>query len=125
MKSMAVIGGGLVVSQGPFGYTLVISAHFIYSNRVDGDALGTDLVDEMREETFAYLQECKSKYGKNLAVVCGFDANVALPAGVPGVTGHSLLAPLRSHKVAMQQRVVGWMQDMCVRAVTTFAIYTH
>ena len=82
--------------------------------------MATDLVDEMYEETIAYYHACKAKYGNNLVVVCAFNANVSLPRSVPGLTGHSILPPLRSHKAVMQQRVLGWMQNLGVKAVTTF-----
>ena len=35
--------GGLVLAQGPFGYVLVVSAHFIQKCQVEGDAMAIDL----------------------------------------------------------------------------------
>ena len=109
---------GLVVASGPT-YILYISAHFIHKNR-DDKCPGVDFVDELREETVQYWQRCKEKYGEDLGVLAGFDANVTLPSGVENVTGTETLLPLASHTSMMQQRVLAWMQTLGIKALNTF-----
>ena len=102
------------------GQTLILSVLLIHNSREDGDPQGTRLIDETRQETLQYWHACKSKFGNNISVIAGFDANVTLPVGIPGITGHSILSPLSSHSVVMQQRVIGWMAALGIRAISTF-----
>ena len=111
---------GMVLARGSSGYTLLLSVHFIHKSREDVDMHGTKLIDDIREETLSFWQQCKQKFGARISIIAGFDANVTLPSGVPGVTGSSLLDPLLSHSMAMQQRIVGWMQTLGITAINTF-----
>ena len=110
----------MVLSIGPAGYTLFLSVHFIHKHRQGRDSLGTDLIDDVRQETLRFLQECKSKYGNNLSIVSGFDETVTLPGNVEQITGNATLQPLRSHTTGMQERILGWMQLLGIRAINTF-----
>eukprot|EP00973_Karenia_brevis_P027072 3736298-Karenia_brevis.AAC.1 len=51
-----------------------------------------------------------------------FDANVTLPGGIEGMTGDAVLPPLQSHSLIMQERVLGWMQNLRIRAINTFGV---
>ena len=112
--------GGIVLDTGPFGHTLFLTVHFIHTQRDNGDTAAVDFLDEAREETVAYWQRCRQKFGQNLSVVTGFDANVTLPAGVPRLTGRAVLPPLPSHKTKMQNQILDWMFTLGVRAANTF-----
>ena len=105
--------------MGPYGYTLFFSVHFIHIAREDAMGSSTAFLDEVREETFQYWQECKWKFINAISVVAGFDANVTLPTGVPDTTGYCMMPRLQSHSIAMQQRIIGWMKMLGIHALNT------
>ena len=54
---------GLVLSIGPSGFTLFISAHFIHYDRSGIKDDISKLVDDVREESLQYWRECRRRFG--------------------------------------------------------------
>ena len=106
---------GLVLSVGPFTYTLFFSVHVLHQQREQDDS--SSFVDAVRQDTLEYWHYCRHRFGSRLSVVVGFDANVTLPRDVLQTIGIALLRPLKSHSTAMQQRILGWMQSIGLRAL--------
>ena len=114
---------GMVIAIGPSGHTIFLSMHLIHFNhfsRNPEDESGTDLIDELREGVITFVHKCRKQYGNHIGIIVGFDANVTLPANIEGITGDSLLAPLKSHSGIMQQRVLALLQALGVRVLNTF-----
>ncbi len=83
-----------------------MSAHFIHKGRVEEPEVRADTFEEVRQETVQYWRRCQQRFGRDISVVAGFDANVSLPGTVENITGATVLKPLKSHTHGMQQRVL-------------------
>ena len=120
---------GMVFDMGT-SHALIFSVHFIHINRNDGDTTAIDFVDEVREETLEYWKQCKRRFGEDISVVTGFDANVTLPPRIENVTGESVLSPLKLESMVLDAssghtgleyfwRRSGGLRALDVRAQTT------
>ena len=112
--------GGMVLNIGPHGHTLFFSVHFIHKNRDGAGGEGADIIDDIRQGTLEYYSKCRRRFGPRISVTAGFDANVTLPADIEHCTGTATLQPLKSHSSVMQQRILGWLQLVGLRALNTY-----
>ena len=97
-----------------------MSAHFIHKNRDVEDSAGIAFIGEVHEQTLAYYQQCRERFGRNLFVIAGFDANVTLPPDIANVTGNATLKPLKTHVPTMQHRILEWLRALFLRASNTY-----
>eukprot|EP00973_Karenia_brevis_P059060 8222991-Karenia_brevis.AAC.1 len=93
---------------------IFLSAHFLELNIEEGKAA------VVVEESLEFVQHCRRQHGGNLHVVAGFDANVTLPKNIEGVTGSSVLPPLKNHSRQMAHTIVTWCKALGIKILNTY-----